>query len=106
MKAVKINGSGGVDVLEYFDAHEPTPGEYQVLVEIAAAGVNFMDVGKRRRRPHGGAFATTDAAEAPLPAGSMSAEGLRHASRPSPAEVQRESETVRVIPMFRRKCSS
>ena len=48
MKAVKINGTGGVEVLEYFDEHEPTPGENQVLVEIAAAGVNFMDVGKRQ----------------------------------------------------------
>jgi len=48
MKAVKINGTGGVEVLEYFDEREPTPGENQVLVDVAAAGVNFMDVGKRQ----------------------------------------------------------
>jgi NADPH:quinone reductase len=48
MKAVKINGTGGVEVLEYFDEREPTPGENQVLIDVAAAGVNFMDVGKRQ----------------------------------------------------------
>ncbi len=48
MKAVKLNGAGDVDVLHYTDVPDPVPGEGQVLVEVAAAGVNFMDIGKRR----------------------------------------------------------
>lgn len=48
MKAVKLNGHGSVDVLEYADVAEPTAGPGQVVVEVAAVGVNFMDIGKRQ----------------------------------------------------------
>jgi NADPH2:quinone reductase len=48
MKAVKLNGAGGVEVLDYTDVADPVPGHGDVLVQVAAAGVNFMDVGKRR----------------------------------------------------------
>ena len=48
MKAVKMKHPGGVEVLEHFDAQDPSPGENQVLIEVAAAGVNFADVGLRQ----------------------------------------------------------
>jgi NADPH2:quinone reductase len=48
MKAVTMIGPGGVEVLRYADEPAPAPGERQVLVEVAAAGVNFMDIGARR----------------------------------------------------------
>ena len=39
---------GGPEVMELVDRPEPDPGPGEVLVEIAAAGVNFMDIGVRR----------------------------------------------------------
>lgn len=54
MKAVKMNGAGGVEVLEHFEEQNPVAGEKQVIVEVAAAGVNFMDVGARRGLLGGG----------------------------------------------------
>ena len=48
MKAVVINKIGGTDVMECVDRPEPivTPGH--VVVEVAAAGVNFLDIGVRQ----------------------------------------------------------
>ncbi|PKA40001.1 quinone oxidoreductase family protein [Rhizobium sullae] len=48
MKAIVMNDIGDTDVMEFVDYREPevTPGH--VLVEIAAAGVNFMDIGVRQ----------------------------------------------------------
>ncbi len=37
MKAVKLNGTGGVEVLEYADVETPRPGKNQVLIEVVAA---------------------------------------------------------------------
>lgn len=48
MKAIQMTGPGGVDVLDYSNEPDPAPGEGQVLVEVAAAGVNFMDLGARQ----------------------------------------------------------
>ena len=39
---------GGPDVIEFVERPEPIPGPGEALVEIAAAGVNFMDIGVRR----------------------------------------------------------
>lgn len=38
---------GGPEVMEFVERPEPVSGPGQVLVEIAAAGVNFMDIGVR-----------------------------------------------------------
>lgn len=47
-RAVKIRGAGGVDVL-FIDALEVRdPGPHEVLVEVAAAGLNRADVLQRR----------------------------------------------------------
>lgn len=48
MKAIEMTGPGGVGVLQYVDHPDPVPGAGQVLVEVAAAGVNFMDLGARQ----------------------------------------------------------
>jgi NADPH2:quinone reductase len=58
MKAVKMTGPGGIDVLELFDEQDPTPGEGQALIAVAAAGVNFMDIGARQGLD-GGAYKPT-----------------------------------------------
>ncbi|WP_020655520.1 quinone oxidoreductase family protein [Massilia niastensis] len=48
MKAVVMRTSGGQGVLAYQEIPEPVAGPGQVLVEVVAAGVNFMDVGVRQ----------------------------------------------------------
>jgi NADPH2:quinone reductase len=48
MKTVVMNSVGDIDVLEYADLPEPAPLAGQVLVEVSAAGVNFMDIGVRQ----------------------------------------------------------
>lgn len=49
MQAIMMTRMGSADVLELVDAPEPdgVPGPGEVLVRIAAAGVNFMDIGVR-----------------------------------------------------------
>ena len=65
MKAVKLKGTGGVEVLDYTDVPEPEVGDGQVLVEVAAAGLNFMDIGKRRGMDTGGYNPTMLGSKAP-----------------------------------------
>jgi NADPH2:quinone reductase len=48
MKAVTMQGVGGQEVLQYVQRPDPTPGHGEALVEIAYAGVNFMDIGVRQ----------------------------------------------------------
>ena len=48
MKAVVMNGIGGRDMLEYVERPDPVAGPGQALVQIAYAGVNFMDIGIRQ----------------------------------------------------------
>ncbi len=43
MKAIVISAPGGPEVLEYTTVHYPTPGPGQAVVEIAAAGLNYID---------------------------------------------------------------
>ncbi|WP_313818973.1 quinone oxidoreductase [Cupriavidus sp.] len=45
MKAVLLHHPDGLD---YGDVPTPTPAKGEVLVEVAVAGVNFMDIGVRR----------------------------------------------------------
>jgi NADPH2:quinone reductase len=53
MRAVTVPEPGGPEVLTLTDLPEPVPGPGQVLVRVAAAGVNFIDVYERS-----GAYAT------------------------------------------------
>lgn len=48
MKAVVMNKVGGADVIEFVDRPEPVAAPGYVVVEVAAAGVNFMDIGVRQ----------------------------------------------------------
>ena len=48
MRAVVMNGTGGQKMLEYVERPEPVAGPGEALVEIAFAGVNFMDIGVRQ----------------------------------------------------------
>ena len=48
MKAIVMNGIGGTDVMDHVDRPEPVATPGHVVVEIAAAGVNFMDIGVRQ----------------------------------------------------------
>ncbi|MGI9408199.1 MAG: NAD(P)H-quinone oxidoreductase [Hyphomicrobiaceae bacterium] len=47
MTAVELDGHGGPEVLEVCEARTPYPGEGQVLIQVAAAGVNRPDVLQR-----------------------------------------------------------
>jgi NADPH2:quinone reductase len=44
MKAIRIEGFGGPDVLRLTDVPVPSPGPGQIAVRVEAAGVNFIDV--------------------------------------------------------------
>ena len=48
MKAIEISEPGGPDMLRPCTRPVPQPGEGEVLVKVAAAGVNFPDVAQRR----------------------------------------------------------
>ena len=43
-----MNSAGGCETLEYIERPDPVAGPGQALVEIAFAGVNFMDTGARQ----------------------------------------------------------
>jgi NADPH:quinone reductase len=47
MKAVRIHGFGGPEVLSYEDIPLPEPGAGQARVKIEAIGVNFIDIYQR-----------------------------------------------------------
>ena len=44
MKAVRVHALGGPEVLQYEDADVPVPGAGDVLVKVAASGLNYLDV--------------------------------------------------------------
>ncbi len=48
MKAIYIEQTGGPEVLQYGERPVPQPGAGEVLVKIAAAGVNFTDISQRK----------------------------------------------------------
>jgi NADPH:quinone reductase len=48
MKAIVMNGTGCREMLEHVERPDPVPGPGQALVEVAFAGVNFMDIGVRQ----------------------------------------------------------
>ena len=50
MKATQIKRTGGPEVMEYVDLPAPTPKANEAVVEIKAAGVNFIDIYNREGR--------------------------------------------------------
>jgi len=51
MRVVVVTEHGGPDVLQASDWSAPSPGPGWLLVDVAASGVNFMDVYQREGRP-------------------------------------------------------
>jgi NADPH2:quinone reductase len=47
MRAIRVHAFGGPEALSLEDVPAPVPGEGQALVQVAAAGVNFIDVYQR-----------------------------------------------------------
>lgn len=47
MRAVRVARNGGPEVLEWSDVDDPTAGTGTVLVELAAAGLNYIDTYQR-----------------------------------------------------------
>jgi NADPH2:quinone reductase len=47
MRAIQMTRTGGPEVLEPAELVDPRPGTGEILVEVAAAGVNFIDVYRR-----------------------------------------------------------
>ncbi len=48
MKAIRIQQTGGPEVLQVEEVPTPDPREGQVRIKVAAAGVNFADIAQRR----------------------------------------------------------
>ncbi|HEY0278555.1 MAG TPA: zinc-binding dehydrogenase [Solirubrobacterales bacterium] len=48
MKAIQLREFGGADAFEFVELDEPTPGEGEVLIEVARSGVNFADTHSTR----------------------------------------------------------
>ncbi|MEU4316053.1 NAD(P)H-quinone oxidoreductase [Nocardia sp. NPDC024068] len=48
MRAINLNGYGGPEVMEWSEAPDPAPGRGEVVIEVAAAGVNRADLLQRR----------------------------------------------------------
>lgn len=50
MKAIVVSETGGPDRLEYAEVPDPEPGPGEVLVDVTAIGVNFIDTYHREGR--------------------------------------------------------
>ena len=47
MKAIWIEQGGGTEVLRFGERLKPEPGTGEILVKLAAAGVNYTDISQR-----------------------------------------------------------
>src|SRR4051812_19022037 len=54
MKAIMVHAFGGPETLRIDEQPDPQPGPGQVLIRVAATGVNFADIMARLGRYHGG----------------------------------------------------
>src|SRR5215471_20512690 len=50
MKAIQVQQTGAIDVMQYVDLPTPQPKPNEALIKVAAAGVNFIDVYNREGR--------------------------------------------------------
>ncbi len=48
MKAIRINETGGPEVMHLEDIEKPTPQAGEVLIRVAAAGINYADLAQRQ----------------------------------------------------------
>lgn len=64
MRAIVISQHGGPEVLAVREQDPPVPGPGELLVEVAAAGVNFVDIYQRQGMPpYGGTLPVVPGAE-------------------------------------------
>ena len=54
MRAIRIHETGGPEVMRLEEIETPTPKEGEILVKVAAAGINYADLAQRA-----GAYLTT-----------------------------------------------
>ena len=47
MQAIRVHKTGGPEVLRYEQVEQPVPGPGQALVQVHAAGLNFIEVYQR-----------------------------------------------------------
>ncbi|MBI4305899.1 MAG: alcohol dehydrogenase catalytic domain-containing protein, partial [Chloroflexi bacterium] len=47
MKAIRVHTPGGPEAMKFEEIPDPVPGPGQVVVQIEAAGVNFVDIYNR-----------------------------------------------------------
>lgn len=50
MRAIQVCEVGGPEVLQEAEVDQPRPGPDEAVVEVAASGVNFLDVYHREGR--------------------------------------------------------
>jgi NADPH2:quinone reductase len=44
MKAIRIHGHGGPEVMQFDELPTPKPGQGEILIRVEASGVNFLDI--------------------------------------------------------------
>jgi NADPH2:quinone reductase len=74
MRAVVFERNGGPDVLTVTEVPDPEPGPGEALVEVEAAGINYMDVYEREGQGYGSPPPATPGAEG---AGTIAGTGER-----------------------------
>ena len=74
MRAVVFERNGGPDVLTIADLPDPEPGPGEALVDVEAAGINYMDVYEREGKGYGSPPPATPGAEG---AGTIAGTGER-----------------------------
>jgi NADPH:quinone reductase len=94
MRAVQIERHGGPEVLELVELPPPEPAEGQLLVDVAAIGVNYRDV-YEREGSYGGGLPTVIGAEG---AGSVAATGERVAWTRHPGATPTRSSSTQSAP--------
>ena len=47
MYGIRVAEYGGPDVLDWMELADPVPGPGELIVDVAAAGLNFIDVYQR-----------------------------------------------------------
>jgi NADPH:quinone reductase len=82
MKAIRIHETGGPEVMRLEEIETPTPKEGEVLVKVAAAGINYADLAQRAgtyltrtRTPMTPGFEVAGTIAAPGPGVNSPAEG-------------------------------
>jgi len=48
MKAIRINETGGPEVMHLQEIETPIPKEGEILIKVAAAGINYADLTQRQ----------------------------------------------------------